>query len=75
MTSLTILIALIALLVLGPEVIFGFSAALILGIFVATYSSIYAAAPMLIWLKVSSGSFVPTESEIDRQERLARERG
>jgi preprotein translocase subunit SecF len=75
MTSVTILIALLALLLLGPKVIFGFSAALILGIFVATYSSIYAAAPMLIWLKVNAGSFVPTETEIDRQERLARERG
>ncbi|MBW8754292.1 MAG: protein translocase subunit SecF [Sphingomonadales bacterium] len=74
MTSVTILISLVALLVLGPKVIFGFSAALILGIFVATYSSIYAAAPMLIWLKVNPGSFVPTETEIDRQERLARER-
>ena len=75
MTSATILIALVALLVLGPPVIFGFSAALILGIFVATYSSIYAAAPMLVWLKVSSSSFVPTETEVDKQERLARERG
>jgi preprotein translocase subunit SecF len=75
MTSVTILIALLALLLLGPKVIFGFSAALILGIFVATYSSIYAAAPMLIWLNVNPGSFVPTENEIDRQERLARERG
>jgi preprotein translocase subunit SecF len=75
MTSVTILIALVALLLLGPRVIFGFSAAMILGIFVATYSSIYAAAPMLIWLKVNPGSFVPTENEIERQERLARERG
>jgi preprotein translocase subunit SecF len=72
MTSVTILIALVALLVMGPRVIFGFSAAMILGIFVATYSSIYAAAPMLIWLKVSSSSFVPTESVADRQERVAR---
>jgi preprotein translocase subunit SecF len=66
------LITLTALLVLGPKVIFGFSAALILGIVVATYSSIYAAAPMLIWLGVTSHSFVPTESAADRQERLAR---
>lgn len=73
-TSGTMLITLLALLVLGPKVIFGFSAALILGIFVCTYSSIYAAAPMLIWLKVTSGSFVATESKLDRQERLARER-
>jgi preprotein translocase subunit SecF len=63
MTSATMLIALVALLLLGPKVIFGFSAALILGIFVCTYSSIYAAAPMLIWLKVTAQSFVPSESE------------
>lgn len=75
MTSVTILIALLALLILGPKVIFGFSAALILGIFIATYSSVYAAAPMLVWLKVNATSFVPQETELDRQERLARERG
>jgi preprotein translocase subunit SecF len=32
------------------------------------------AAPILIWLKVNATSFIPQESEIDRQERLARER-
>ena len=32
-------------------------------------------APLLIWLKVNPKSFVPTETDIDRQERLARERG
>ncbi len=75
MTSATMLITLTALLVLGPKVIFGFAAAMILGIFVCTYSSIYMAAPLLIWLNVSPRSFVPTESAMDRQERLARERG
>jgi preprotein translocase subunit SecF len=74
-TSLSVLITLLALLLLGPEVIFGFTAAITLGIFVGTYSSIYMAAPILIWLKVNATSFVPTESDIDRQERLARERG
>ncbi|HZU62765.1 MAG TPA: protein translocase subunit SecF [Novosphingobium sp.] len=73
LTSSTMLITLVALLVLGPKVIFGFAAALILGIFVCTYSSVYMAAPMLIWLKVTAGSFVPTESALDKQERLARE--
>ncbi len=73
-TSLSMLITLVALLLLGPKVIFGFTAAITLGIFVGTYSSIYMAAPILIWLKVTSGSFVPTETEMDRQERLARER-
>lgn len=74
-TSLSMLITLVALLLLGPEVIFGFTAAITLGIFVGTYSSIYMAAPILIWLKVNSTSFVPQETDIDRQERLARERG
>ena len=31
------------------------------------------AAPLLIWLKVTSSSFVPTETTQERQERLARE--
>ncbi len=74
-TSLSMLITLTALLLLGPDVIFGFTAAITLGIFVGTYSSIYMAAPILIWLKVNPNSFVPTESALDKQERLARERG
>ncbi len=72
-TSLSVLITLVALLVLGPDVIFGFTAAITLGIFVGTYSSVYMAAPILIWLKVKPDSFVPTETAIERQERLARE--
>ena len=53
--------------------IFGFTAAITLGIFVGTYSSVYMAAPILIWLKVNPNSFVPTETEVERQERLTRE--
>lgn len=75
MTSAMMLITLLALLLLGPKVIFGFTAAITLGIFIGTYSSVYMAAPILVWLKVTSSSFVPTESAVDRQERLARERG
>lgn len=74
-TSLSMLITLVALLVLGPDVIFGFTAAIVLGIFVGTYSSIYMAAPILIWLGVKPDSFVATETAIDRQDRLAREGG
>ena len=73
-TSGSVLITLVALLLLGPNVIFGFTAAITLGIFVGTYSSIYMSAPTLIWLRVNSASFVPTESAIERQERLAREK-
>ncbi|WP_133365740.1 protein translocase subunit SecF [Qipengyuania sediminis] len=71
-TSLSLLITLVCLLVLGPDVIFGFTAAITMGIFVGTYSSIYMATPILIWLGVKSDSFVPTESAVDRQERIAR---
>jgi len=74
-TSLSMLITLVALLLLGPDVIFGFTAAITLGIFVGTYSSIYMAAPILIWLKVTPSSFVPTESALEKQERMAREQG
>ena len=74
-TSLSMLITLVALLLLGPTVIFGFTAAITFGIFVGTYSSIYMAAPILIWLKVTPKSFIPTETAIDKQERLAREQG
>jgi preprotein translocase subunit SecF len=73
-TSLSLLITLLALLLLGPDVIFGFTAAITFGIFVGTYSSIFMSTPILIWLKVSSKSFVPSETEMDRQEKLARER-
>jgi preprotein translocase subunit SecF len=75
MTSMTLLIALIPLLLFGPESLFGMTAAIVLGIFVGTYSSIYMAAPILIWLGVSSTSFVATESATDKQDRLAREQG
>ncbi|MBM6578079.1 protein translocase subunit SecF [Microvirga sp. SRT01] len=50
MTSLTILLALAALLVLGGHVLRGFTAAMILGIVVGTYSSIYVSSSLLIAL-------------------------
>ena len=50
MTSLTILLALIALLLFGGHVLRGFTAAMILGVFVGTYSSIYVSSSLLITL-------------------------
>ena len=72
MTSLTLLVALIPLLLFGPASLFGLTAGITLGIFVGTYSSIYMAAPILIWLGVTSNSFVPQESLADKQEKKAR---
>ncbi len=71
-TSLSLLMTLLALLLLGPDVIFGFTAAITMGIFVGTYSSIYMSTPILIWLGVKSDSFVPTETAVERQEKVAR---
>ena len=65
-------VALIPLLLFGPESLFGMVAAITLGIFVGIYSSVYMAAPLLIWLGVTSDSFVHKESATDRQERVAR---
>jgi preprotein translocase subunit SecD len=52
MTSVTTLIALGAMFVLGPEVIKGFTFAMIWGIVIGTYSSVFVAAPLLLWFKV-----------------------
>jgi len=72
MTSLTLLVALIPLLLIGPASLWGMVAAITLGIFVGTYSSVYMAAPLLIWLGVSSTSFVPQEEQADQQAKVAR---
>ena len=72
MTSLTLLVALLPLLLFGPASLFGMVAAITLGLFVGTYSSVYSAAPILVWLGVTSDSFVPTESVADEQEKKAR---
>ena len=60
-TSLSIMLALLALLLLGPDVIFGLTAAVLLGIFIGTYSSIYISAPMLVWLGLKPDSFLKPE--------------
>ncbi len=72
MTSLTVLLALVPLLLFGPASLFGLASAITLGIFVGTYSSIYMAAPLLIWFGVKSDSFVPGEKGPNQAERIAR---
>ncbi len=72
MTSLTLLVALLPLLLFGPASLLGMVAAITLGLFVGTYSSVYSAAPILVWLGVTSDSFVPTETVADQQEKKAR---
>ena len=52
MTSVTTLLALTALFYFGGEVIHGFTAAMIWGIFVGTYSSVFIASPVLLWFEL-----------------------
>ena len=59
MTSVTTLIALFALYFLGGEVIRNFTAAMIFGIVVGTYSSIFIAGPVLILLKLRAEDVEP----------------
>ena len=60
-TSLSILPALAVLLILGPQVIFTLTIAILLGIFIGTYSSIYISSPILVWLGVKPDSFLNTD--------------
>ena len=62
-TSLSILLALAMLLILGPPVIFGLTIAIFFGIFVGTYSSIYISSPVLVWLGVEPDSFLRSDDK------------
>jgi len=52
-TSATTLLALLSIFIFGGEILKGFSLAMILGVVFGTYSSIYIANPVLVFLKVS----------------------
>ena len=52
-TSLTTLLALFSIYILGGEILRGFSFAMILGVIIGTYSSIFVASPILKFFKVS----------------------
>jgi len=62
-TSLTTLLVLLALLILGGQVIFGFSLALIIGVVVGTYSSIYVASTSALYLGVNRADLMPVQKE------------
>ena len=62
-TSLTTLLVLFALYIFGGELIKGFSLALILGVMVGTYSSIYVVANMLMSLSITQEDLAVPEPE------------
>ena len=63
-TSITTLLALLSIFILGGEILKGFSFAMILGVLIGTYSSIFVAAPVLKYLKVSHKTLEKKEEKI-----------
>ncbi|MGD2074723.1 MAG: protein translocase subunit SecF [Gammaproteobacteria bacterium] len=63
MTGVTTLLVLLALFFLGGEIIHAFALALIIGIFVGTYSSIYVAGALALLLGVSKMDLMPVQKE------------
>ncbi len=63
-TSLTTLLALLSIYILGGEILRGFAFAMILGVLIGTYSSIFVAAPVLKFFKVSSKTLEKKEEKI-----------
>jgi len=62
-TSLTTLIVLIALFLFGGEIIHGFAIALIVGVVIGTYSSIYVASTAVLSLGISKADLMPVQKE------------
>ena len=63
MTSVTTLLVLIALFVVGGELIHGFATALIIGVVVGTYSSVYVASASALMLGISKADLMPVKVE------------
>ena len=63
-TSVTTLLALFSIFILGGEILKGFSFAMIVGVFIGTYSSIFIASPVLKYLKVTSKTLEKKEENI-----------
>ena len=63
LTSLTTLLVVVTLLLIGGEVIKGFSVALFIGILVGTYSSIFIASPVVLGLGISREDMLPVKKE------------
>ena len=62
-TSATTLLALLSIFIFGGEILKGFSFAMILGVIIGTYSSIYIANPILVMLKVSQKTILKEEKD------------
>jgi preprotein translocase SecF subunit len=62
-TSITTLLALVSIFIFGGAILKGFSFAMILGVIIGTYSSIYIANPILVRLNVSQKTILKEEEK------------
>ena len=62
-TSVTTLLALVSIYLFGGEILKGFSLAMIMGVVLGTYSSIYIANPILVKLRVSQKTIIKEDTE------------
>lgn len=69
LTSLTTFFVVLTLFLFGGEIIHGFSFTLLVGIIVGTYSSIFVASPILMWLGFSVGGFREKEAAQLKREK------
>jgi len=69
LTSLTTFFVVLTLYLFGGELLKGFSFTLLVGVIVGTYSSIFVASPILMWLKFSIVEFRAKEAEKLKRER------
>jgi len=74
-TNFAMLLTLGSLMLLGPDVVQSFTTALLISVVVGTYSTIYIAAPFLVWLKVNSDSFLPKTAVSGTGERVESSEG
>ncbi len=70
MTSFTTLLVLVALFTFGGEIIHSFALALIIGILIGTYSSLFVASPATIALGITRDDLMPVQKEGDEIDKM-----
>tara|TARA_B100001123_G_scaffold2207_3_gene3066 strand:- start:2824 stop:3831 length:1008 start_codon:yes stop_codon:yes gene_type:complete len=70
LTSLTTLLVVLTLLLIGGEIIKGFAAALLIGVLVGTYSSIFVASPSVLSMGISRDDMLPVDKEGEEADAL-----
>ena len=70
MTSLTTLLALLSIYFFGGEVLADFALAMIWGVCIGTYSSIFIAVPLLLYTNLKRGEETPTHVSVPQDERI-----